>query len=796
MPKVSVIVPAYNVEEYVEKCLESLINQTLDSMEIIVVNDGSKDKTKQKILQFCQKYPDKIKYLEKENGGLSSARNFGMPYATGEYIAFLDSDDYVEKNMYKEMYEEAKRNDCDMVECDFLWEYPNKIKQDHGTLVQNKKELIAKNRVVAWNKLIKRETLENAKIEFPIGLRYEDVEFFYKLVPYLNKVSLVNKCFIHYVQRENSIVNTQNSRTKEIFDVLDNVIKYYKEKELFDEYKKELEYIYTRFLLCSSLKRMLKIEDKKERRNALRQTWENLNKNFPNWEKNRILKEDRSLKNTYINVIGILKRFNLIKIRNNEEGVKDKERKKIDGNFAQHLIGLFIILSPILDITSFIFRKKFNTNWSPATILRPIIPCLIFIYLFLKQNKKKRIILISSLYCIYAIIHMFIFKKLWTQSAYGGMVNELQYVVNYTFMILVLYVFYEVFKEKDVKILKRSIMYSILIYVCSIFIAILTKTSSSTYIEGIGYKGWFESGNSLCATICISLCIILTINKNNKIALSAIITFIISAIYLVIFSGTRTGVLGVIIVGATYIITMASRLIYNKGKISKKRVLIALAIFCMVILIIVISGMQVLKRRQELKENEYMNVDPDTGIVRNVSGDILSLYKQIQNGEITEQYMTKETQKSICELYDYAKRTHLSNVNLRKQQLIYNLFLVKNQKSILLVLFGNGYKTQFRELVMEMEVPAIICNFGLVGFMLYLGPFIFIWVYKLYKLVKNKKFEQEKIMHITGLSLGLALSTLAGYTFFNQSSMIIMCSICILVLNRDNKLNIRTNIGR
>ena len=344
MPKVSIVVPAYNVENYIEKCLESLLNQTLQDIEIIVVNDGSKDNTKQKILSFRDKYPNKVKYLEKENGGLSSARNFGMPYAKGEYVAFLDSDDYVETNMYEEMYNEAKKENYDMVECDFIWEYPNKLKEDHGKIAKNKKELIINNRVVAWNKLIKREILEKSKLEFPFGLRYEDVEFFYKLVPYLNKVSIVNKCFIHYVQRENSIVNTQNSRTKEIFQILDNVIKYYKEKEIYEEYKDELEYIYTRFLLCSSLKRMIRIKDKKERKDALYKTWKNLNTNFPNWENNKVLNENKSLKNIYIKFVGILKKLNIIKSANNEEN-KKIHKENIKKDFLQYIIGIFIILT-------------------------------------------------------------------------------------------------------------------------------------------------------------------------------------------------------------------------------------------------------------------------------------------------------------------------------------------------------------------------------------------------------------------------------------------------------------------
>lgn len=298
MPKVSLIIPVYNVENYIEKCLDSAINQTLKDMEIIIVNDGSKDSSKEKIEKYLKKYPS-IKYLEKENGGLSDARNYGMQYATGEYVAFLDSDDYVEKTMYEEMYNVAQKDNADMVECDFIWEYPDKRKEDVGIIYNSKKEMIEKARVVAWNKLIKRELIERIGIRFPVGLRYEDVEFFYKLVPYLDKISFVKKCFIHYVQRDNSIANTQNIRTKEIFKVLDNVITYYKENEFYTEYKEELEYIYIRFLLCSSLKRICKISNKNERMKAQNETWDNINLNFPNWKKNPILKK-KSLKNLYI----------------------------------------------------------------------------------------------------------------------------------------------------------------------------------------------------------------------------------------------------------------------------------------------------------------------------------------------------------------------------------------------------------------------------------------------------------------------------------------------------------------
>ena len=303
MPKVSVIVPVYNVEKYIDKCLKSLVEQTLDDIEIIVVNDGSTDDSKKVIDNYIERYPGKIVYLEKKNGGLSDARNYGIPYAKGKYIAFLDSDDYVEKDIYEKMYEVAKNENSDMVECDFYWEYPNKTKKDIGVIYSGQNEMLENVRVVAWNKLIKREILEISKIQFPKGYRYEDVEFTYKLIPYLSKVSFVKEPLIHYIQRQNSISNSQNERTKEIFDVLEHVLEFYKEKNIYEKYKNELEYTYTRYLLCSSLLRMVKIDDKKIRQECLNAAWENLNTKFPNWKNNKILMKRKTGKDKYIKTV-------------------------------------------------------------------------------------------------------------------------------------------------------------------------------------------------------------------------------------------------------------------------------------------------------------------------------------------------------------------------------------------------------------------------------------------------------------------------------------------------------------
>ena len=132
--EVSVIVPVYNVERYLTQCLDSLVNQTLEAIEIIVVNDGTKDNSQSIIDQFQAQYPSKIRSFFKTNGGLGDARNFGMQKATGEYIGFVDSDDYVEHDMYQKMYDLAQRDNLDLVVCglEYFYEDSNRIDVKQG----------------------------------------------------------------------------------------------------------------------------------------------------------------------------------------------------------------------------------------------------------------------------------------------------------------------------------------------------------------------------------------------------------------------------------------------------------------------------------------------------------------------------------------------------------------------------------------------------------------------------------------------------------------------------------------
>lgn len=269
-PKISVIIPVYNVEKYIDRCLKSVVNQTLKDIEIIIVNDGSQDNSELIIKKYLPS--EKIKYFKKENGGLSSARNFGIKYANGEYIAFLDSDDYIDLNMYEEMYNLAKKEKLDMVECDFLREWEDRKVYDKRRKYKNKSDMMIKPRVVAWNRIIKTEIIKNNNIKFPNGLIYEDLEFYFKILPYAENISYINKYFVHYTQRENSISNTQSAKNSDIFQILNNIMEFYKTRDLYKKYEKELRIMRRRILLGSSMKRILKIKDKKIKFNLILET--------------------------------------------------------------------------------------------------------------------------------------------------------------------------------------------------------------------------------------------------------------------------------------------------------------------------------------------------------------------------------------------------------------------------------------------------------------------------------------------------------------------------------------------
>ena len=465
---------------------------------------------------------------------------------------------------------------------------------------------------------------------------------------------------------------------------------------------------------------------------------------------------------------------------------QDNKVKRIQFN-PEKLLCAFIIMCPILDMVSFIFRNVFNTNFSPSTFIRPIIPIIVMLYVFIKEDKKfkTKTVLIGATFLIYGAIHIYCFNSVKTLSSYGGVMNEIQYLVNYSFMVLNLFLYIHIFKNSNIEKLRKHVLISASIYIISIFIAILTHTSSATYLEGIGYKGWFESGNSICSILILAMFSFLPLLKDKKNKIWVGIITILIGIFLTMLVGTRVGLLGFIIVFILYIVTEILQELLSTRKINKKATIVGVIAIVTVVGTVTIFGSITMQRRKHLQEIEQNIVDKDKNEQAHITGDLLDITKKIENGTLEEGYMNEAQKQSVMDLYNKANEMNLKNNDQRMQQLIYNMALVKNQKSPLLLLFGNGYVANFRELVFEMEVPAILLNFGLLGFLLYLGPFIAFFIYGLYIGVKNiKKIDAEYVRLLLGCGFAFALSLLSGYTFFNQSSALIIVLLNVFLLEK------------
>lgn len=218
-PLVSIIIPVYNVEDYLKSCLDSVINQSLNNIEIIVVNDASTDSSKEIIMDYCSKYKEIIFIDKVKNSGLSAARNTGLEVANGEYISFIDSDDWIESDMIEVMYNEAKKANADIALCEMMYEYESY--QVYKNITVNKKylnreqyikELLTQQHNIesfVMVKIYKRSLLLDNNIKFSEYIKYkEDIDFSIRLSFMVDKVVCIQKPFYHYIQRANSIVHS------------------------------------------------------------------------------------------------------------------------------------------------------------------------------------------------------------------------------------------------------------------------------------------------------------------------------------------------------------------------------------------------------------------------------------------------------------------------------------------------------------------------------------------------------------------------------------------------------------
>lgn len=214
-PLISVIVPIYKVEQYLDKCITSIVNQTYKNLEIILVDDGSPDNCP----TICDKWKEldnRIIVIHKENGGLSDARNAGLDICKGDYIAFVDSDDYIHLDMYNELITTMLKHNCDIVQCEHINVYENQEVESHYSNYIYKEynveealhSLILESplRQVVWNKLYKRNIFDN--LRFEVGKLNEDDFFTYQAFHICKKVGYINKVLYYYLIRNSSIMGT------------------------------------------------------------------------------------------------------------------------------------------------------------------------------------------------------------------------------------------------------------------------------------------------------------------------------------------------------------------------------------------------------------------------------------------------------------------------------------------------------------------------------------------------------------------------------------------------------------
>ena len=276
------------------------------------------------------------------------------------------------------------------------------------------------------------------------------------------------------------------------------------------------------------------------------------------------------------------------------------------------------------------------------------------------------------------------------------------------------------------------------------------------------------------------------IGKKNNIVIRiwAFMVTVLAGAYLTTLLGTRTGLLGFALAIVAYAgLSIIHGLIHNKN-VNKKIVLAIVIALGIIGVMVTIFGSKTIERRKQLQDRENQIYDDMTGQNSHVTGDILSLVKQIKSGLLDENYMSADTQKTMLELYDIANEKQIPYTNMRALQFIYHSTLVKNQNSIPMLLFGNGYMTHFYEMIFEMEVPAFLYNFGVIGFFLYFMPFLFVALYGVYTVIKNiKKVTVEFAMLVSGLWLAIIVSFLSGYTFFNSSTMMIIIVLSALTIN-------------
>ena len=245
--KVSIIVPVYNVENYIRVCVESILAQTYASLELILVDDGSKDNSG----ILCDEYAvidPRVKVIHKENGGVSSARNAGLRQAKGDWIMHVDGDDWIEPDMIESLIEAAKATEADLVFSDFIKYGPNagnnQLPSWNSDKIDSMSRYIAYVMTTIWGSIAKRSLYIDHSLKSPEGISYcEDFHLIVRLCHYAKKIANVHRPFYHYRYRPTSIMSNMSRKTESDEQwVYQDTIRFFKEQGVYEDYRKVMSW--------------------------------------------------------------------------------------------------------------------------------------------------------------------------------------------------------------------------------------------------------------------------------------------------------------------------------------------------------------------------------------------------------------------------------------------------------------------------------------------------------------------------------------------------------------------------
>lgn len=285
MRKISVIVPVYNMEKRLEVCLDSLVNQTYKNIEIIIINDGSSDSSFKIMQMYKNNYKNKIIIIDRENMGISFTRNEGIMQSTGYYIGFVDSDDFIELDMYEKMIQKIEKENADVAVCDCVWFTDNSSK--YISVVENIINLKQNPKIIneldfgPCNKVYKKELFSG--IVFPCNTKYEDLSTILKICYKAGKIVKLNKGFYHYYNNPNGETKTIDKKIYDIFKILDDILLFFKKENISEQFSDELQYLCINkvFIYCEI---SCQSKNVKFTLDFLKNSYLFINKNFKNWE--------------------------------------------------------------------------------------------------------------------------------------------------------------------------------------------------------------------------------------------------------------------------------------------------------------------------------------------------------------------------------------------------------------------------------------------------------------------------------------------------------------------------------